>query len=266
MPETLLSWPVQALQAQLRALVPTLRVQVLAETGSTNSVLMERVRTGDATPTLLVAEVQTAGRGRLGRSWQQGAAGDALSFSLALPLAPRDWSGLSLAVGVAVADGLHPDIRLKWPNDLWWQGRKLAGILLETATARDGGPGASARWVVMGIGINLRLPQATAPLRTAAVSLHDIMGPVQAPDILQRVARPLLQAVQRFERQGFAPFAPAFARRDALAGQDVWLSDGRQGRADGVAADGALRVQTAHGLEQVRSLEVSVRPVQANST
>jgi BirA family biotin operon repressor/biotin-[acetyl-CoA-carboxylase] ligase len=91
-----------------------------------------------------VAEHQTRGRGRLGRGWGR-SAGASLTFSLSLPLAPRDWSGLSLAVGVALADALEPPldgavprIGLKWPNDLWLDrrpgsGRKLGGVLIETA-------------------------------------------------------------------------------------------------------------------------------------
>eukprot|EP01034_Spumella_vulgaris_P035364 gene35364-43606_t len=102
---------------------------------------MRRARAGQTEPTLLVAEQQTAGRGRLGRVWQSDV-GASLMLSLGLPLAPKDWSGLSLAVGVSVAESLQPTlpplqpghsprIGLKWPNDLWLSGdRKLGGILV----------------------------------------------------------------------------------------------------------------------------------------
>lgn len=256
MPE--LDWPVASLQHELRALEPALCVQVLARTGSTNTVLMQRVRGGTATPTLLVAEVQTAGRGRMGRAWLQGEVGAMLAFSLALPLAPRDWSGLSLAAGVALAESLDSAIRLKWPNDLWWQDRKLAGILIETAA--DAAGAGAPRWVVVGVGINVRPPPAD-PLRSPRpASLQELGSPDAAPAVLQRVASPLLRALRRFERDGFAPFATAFEQRDALAGRRVRLSDGTEGRAAGVDGDGALRLQTAAGLRAVRSLEVSVRP------
>lgn len=260
MPDLVLSWPVAALQRDLRAVEPELRVQVVARTGSTNSALMDAVRADHARPTLLVAEVQTAGRGRMGRAWQQGAPGAALSFSLALPLAPVNWSGLSLAVGVAVAESLHPDIRLKWPNDLWWHERKLAGILMETTAGCAVPAAATLRWVVIGVGINVQLPQLEQPVSTAPASLCDILGVIAAPAVLQRVALPLLRAVKCFERRGFAPFAAAFARRDALANRPVWLSDGTEGLACGVDANGALQVRTRSGLQHVRSLEVSVRP------
>ena len=136
-------WGAAALQDSLQPLLPGLRVQVLAEIESTNTELMRRARAGDTTPTLLVAQAQTAGRGRLGRAWKSASAAGqgALAFSLRLPLAPPDWSGLSLAVGLTLAEALPPDLRNKWPNDLWWQGRKLSGILIETAA---GGASADA--------------------------------------------------------------------------------------------------------------------------
>ena len=105
-------------------------VEVLPEIDSTNSELMRRARARSLEPVLLIAKRQTAGRGRLGRSWA-GDAGESLTFSLGLPLAPGDWSGLSLAVGVSLAESLHPRIQLKWPNDLWFADRKLAGVLID---------------------------------------------------------------------------------------------------------------------------------------
>src|SRR5450830_805677 len=100
--------------------LPGFAVEVLAQIDSTNSELMRRARAGRLEPVLLVAEQQTAGRGRLGRQWfsEEGAtsvgAQASLTFSIGLPLAPADWSGLSLAVGVSVVQSLHPDLRLKW--------------------------------------------------------------------------------------------------------------------------------------------------------
>lgn len=257
MAEMMPDWSVPLLARALQAVEPALDVQVLPQVDSTNSALMRRVRGGSATPTLLVAEVQTAGRGRMGRQWRQGGAGAALAFSLALPLAPRDWSGLSLAVGVAVAESLDPAIRLKWPNDLWWRGRKLGGILIETAAA----PGVAApRWVVIGVGINVRPPPVDPGLSPQPASLQDLGCQAEAPALLQRVALPVLRAVRQFERDGFAPFAAGFEKRDALAGRQVQLSDGTRGVAAGVDAGGALCVQTGAGLQRVHSLEVSVRP------
>jgi BirA family transcriptional regulator, biotin operon repressor / biotin---[acetyl-CoA-carboxylase] ligase len=256
-----LRWPAEAIWEAVAPALPGFTVEVLRELDSTNSELMRRARDGRLEPVLLVTEQQTAGRGRLGRQWHSGAQaagqrGQALTFSLGLNLAPADWSGLSLAVGVSVAQSLHPDIRLKWPNDLWWHDRKLAGILIETASW---GEACASRYVVIGVGINLQCPDATG-LSTAPVGLAELLPGVDAAKALLRIAAPLVQTVQRFEAHGFAPFQMAFNTRDALAQLPVTLSDGLQGVAQGVDATGALLVQTAQDVQRITSAEVSVRP------
>ena len=260
MPPTALNWPLAELRAVLAGPWPDAVLEARAEVDSTNSELMRRIRAGDRRPTLLVAETQTAGRGRLGRGWQcgNGEPGGALAFSLALSLAPRDWSGLSLAVGLAVAESLHPDIRLKWPNDLWWQGRKLAGILVETSSGSAAAADAT-RTAIVGIGVNIAPLDGTG-FATPPAWLQALLPGVDAPGALLRIAVPLVHALRAFEATGFAPLAERFAARDLLAGQPVQLSDGSQGVAEGVGPDGALRVRGATGLREVRSAEVSVRP------
>ena len=247
-----MNWPAEAIWEAVAPLLPGFTVEVLPELDSTNTELMRRARAGQFAPVLLVAERQTAGRGRLGRSWHSGA-GDALTFSLGLPLAPADWSGLSLAVGVAVAEALNPAIRLKWPNDLWWQDRKLGGILIETAV------GLQARYAVIGIGLNIA-PRAADGLSTAPAALQELAPGLGAPAALERIALPLVQAVQAFEQYGFAPFQARFNARDALADRAVKLSDGTSGTAHGASESGALLVHTAAGMAAVTSSEVSVRP------
>ena len=273
-------WPAEALWQAVEPQLPGFTIEIVPRIDSTNTELMRRARNGRQEPILLVAEQQTAGRGRLGRPWH-GAVGDALTFSLGLPLAPADWSGLSLAVGIAVAQSLQPAlpaadsttprIGLKWPNDLWLTGdRKLAGILVETASfiapgasgARAGGhfdQNPAERYVVIGIGINLRAPVGDG-LSTVPGSLQMVDPRWDAPQALQAVVPPVVAMLQRFARQGFAPLAAQFAERDALAGRAVNLSDGTSGIAQGVAADGALQVHTASGIVQVSSSEISVRP------
>ena len=253
-------WPAEAIWEAVAPVLPGFTVEVLRELDSTNSELMRRARDGRLEPVLLVAEQQTAGRGRMGRQWHSdgpsGSAPRALTFSLGLNLAPADWSGLSLAVGVSVAQSLHPDIRLKWPNDLWWHDRKLAGILIETA---NWGEASASRYVVIGVGINLQSPDATG-LSTAPVGLAELLPGVDAAQALLRIAAPLVRNVQRFEAHGFAPFQTVFNTRDALAQLPVTLSDGLQGVAQGVDASGALRVASAQGVQRITSAEVSVRP------
>jgi BirA family transcriptional regulator, biotin operon repressor / biotin---[acetyl-CoA-carboxylase] ligase len=241
--------------------LPGVTLEVVAQIDSTNSELMRRARAGHVAPVLLVAEQQTAGRGRLGRQWfsaQATSVGPAsLTFSLGLPLSPRDWSGLSLAVGVSIARSLHPELQLKWPNDIWWHGRKLAGILIETASM------GTSRYLVAGVGINIEQPQ-TGGLATPPAWLRELLPGIDAQQTLQRVAPALLQAIKVFEQQGFQPFVAGFDERDALNGVNVTLSDGTNGVAQGVDAGGALQVQTEHGLKAISSAEVSVRPLQAS--
>ncbi|KTT15541.1 biotin--[acetyl-CoA-carboxylase] ligase [Pseudacidovorax intermedius] len=258
------AWPVDALQQALAAQLPGVTVEVVAEIDSTNTELMRRARAGDTRPVLLVAERQTAGRGRLGRQWEGGTPASkaaSLMVSMSLPLAPRSWSGLSLAVGVAAAESLDPlgtaGVQIKWPNDLWVQDRKLAGILIETAST---GLAGAPRQVVVGIGINVG-PQPADGLRMPPAWVRQWSPQADPANVLLAVAPALLAEVLRFADEGFAPVAPRFAARDALLGRDVHLSDGTAGRCEGVAPGGELRIATPAGLRLVDSAEVSVRPL-----
>ena len=246
--------------------LPGFSVEVLPELDSTNSELMRRGRAGQTDPLLLVAERQTAGRGRLGRAWVGAAGGPpALTFSLGMNLHRQDWSGLSLVVGIAVANALRQaaggasaaGLGLKWPNDLWWQGGKLGGILIETFGQ------SLPRYAVIGVGINIVAPPvpADAVFTVPPAGLQQLWPGVDAAKALQCVVPALVQAVQRFEREGFAPFQALYSDIDVLRDAEVHLSDGSRGVARGVDAIGALQVQTAGGMQAVNSGEVSVRPV-----
>ena len=280
-----------ALQQALQALLPGLVVEQVAQIGSTSSELLERAhRAPSGPPCLLVARRQTQGRGRQGKAWLS-SPGASLTFSLALPLAPADWSGLSLAVGLALADALDPPqsglparLGIKWPNDLLLvdaapgqasradpdappsprqagaPGRKIGGILIETV------PGQARRTAVVGVGLNV-LPLQATPEQVAALpwghaDLQQLIPGIDAARALARVAVPLLRALLHFERTGFAPLRAAFARRDLLAGQAVRssLADGPQGIADGVDATGALWLRDGGHRTAVRSGEISLRP------
>jgi len=283
-------WGAEELWQQLQPLLPGVSVEVVARTDSTNTRLIERARAhagqrdapvtrpgelrsfgdlprapygrraGDTEPCLLVAEHQTGGRGRLGRDWL-GAPGASLTFSLSMPLAPRDWSGLSLAVGFALAEALDvapPRIGLKWPNDLWildgpGRGRKLGGILIETV------PIGQRRMCIVGVGLNV-LPQPAEGLTHGYACLQELDGEASAPRALAAVAAPLVQALLRFEAEGFAAFQAGFERRDLLAGLPVTTTGAEpmDGVAEGVDERGALRVR-AGTLHTLVSGEVSVR-------
>lgn len=262
-----LQWPLAEVTAQLDALLPGCRVELVEEIDSTNTELMRRARAGRAgEAVLLVALRQSAGRGRMGRPWQSQAgesdAAPTLTFSLGLPLAPRDWSGLSLAVGVAVAEALDPQgsagLALKWPNDLWREDRKLAGILIETATL-PGDASSTTRYAVIGVGINIG-PRDAQGMNTPPACVREWQPEATAPAALAQIAAPMLRTVLEFSDTGFAPLAPRFAKRDALRGRDVQLSDGTTGHCEGVGWSGELLVHTATGLQSITSSEVSVRP------
>ena len=242
---------------------PGFAVERVDEIDSTNTELMRRARAGSHAPVLLVAERQTAGRGRLGRPWQsaQDAAQPAsLTFSLGLPLAPKDWSGLSLAVGVSVAESLDPTasagVRLKWPNDLWVDDRKLVGILIETAVPQGD---AAQRYVVIGIGINVG-PRDADGLRMPPAWVQEWQPGATAGELLFALVPPVIATVQAFAEFGFAPFVERFAARDALRGREVQLSDGTAGLCEGVGWGGELLVRTTAGLQCITSSDVSVRP------
>jgi BirA family biotin operon repressor/biotin-[acetyl-CoA-carboxylase] ligase len=272
-----LRWDAETLWEGLTPLLPSLSVEVVAQCPSTNTELLERARrqrgrrSDDLDPCLLVAEQQTLGRGRLGREWKS-AAGASLTFSLSLPFSPRDWSGLSLAVGLAIAEALDeagdapPRLGLKWPNDLWLldapgRGRKLGGILIETV------PSGARRLVVVGVGLNV-LPERFDGLTSGLACLQEVWPDVSAPAALHRLATPLLRALLAFEREGFAPLAERFATRDLLRGRPVRVhapgdaAPTLKGVADGVATDAALCLRQTDGrVQRVVSGEVSVRLV-----
>ena len=220
-------WPAEDIWQSCVPLLPALTVEVLKEVDSTNSELMRRARSGLTDPVLLVAESQTAGRGRLGRQWHA-QAGDALTFSLGLMLHPADWSGLSLAVGLSVVESLDPQgvlgLGLKWPNDIWlrqqdtnqqmletlpktasntW--RKLAGILIETAVPSTPTPHTNQpqgtnsqkqqRYCVIGVGINIAKPSAQ-DLAIPAIGLRDLSEDSAAKASATKASVPSATAAQ----------------------------------------------------------------------
>ncbi|MEO5935321.1 MAG: biotin--[acetyl-CoA-carboxylase] ligase [Duganella sp.] len=239
-------------------------IEVVAETGSTNADLLTRVDTLDG-PLLRIAGNQTAGRGRAGRSWLS-APGAALMFSLAWrfkgPL--HRMTGLPMAVGVALAEtiaALGVPVQIKWPNDLLRDGKKLAGILVETQTARrDGG---DAVWAVIGVGINLLMPDELEEQIGRAVAAAPWLAKMDRNDLMAALLSRLAAVLAEFDDTGFAPFAERWNRLHAWQGRDVVILDHgqvlQQGRAAGVDAIGRLMLDTAHGPVEVLSGDVSLR-------
>ena len=229
----------------------------LAECDSTNTEALHHLREGGG-PLLVSASRQTEGRGRHGRAWQSDEA--ALTFSVAVPLrADLDLSGLSLAVGCAVADALDPAserVRLKWPNDLFLDDAKLGGILIETVPL----PG-DRRGVVIGIGLNIQ-PLPAGADRSGYASGHAALQALDptasAAATLDRLAPALRALLADFETLGFAPWQAAFTRRDFTAGRPVRVGS-LVGVARGVSMHGELLLQGADGLQAVTAGELSLR-------
>lgn len=229
----------------------------LAECGSTNTEALAHLRDGGG-PLIVSADRQTAGRGRLGRAWQSDDA--SLTFSVARPMpAELDLSGLSLAVGCTVADVLDPSaerIRLKWPNDLFLDGAKLGGILIETVPLPS-----QRRGVVIGVGLNLQ-PLPPDADRSAFASGHAALRSLDptatAASVLDRLAPALRALLADFETLGFGPWQLAFSRRDLAAGRRVRVG-GQVGVARGVSTQGELLLDTDDGIALVSTGEVSLR-------
>lgn len=243
-----------------------LQVEVLTTATSTNALLLERAAAGATSGSVIAAEWQSEGRGRRGRAWHAGIGGG-LAFSLLWRFAQGAGalSGLSLAVGVALARGLAafagPGIALKWPNDIVTDGGKLGGILIELA-GDVLGPNAA----VIGVGINVRLsPAVRAGIDQPAADLEGLLeGPVDRNALLARLLVELDRTLAAFAADGFAPFRAEWDCLHAHRGKAVTLllPDGRseRGQACGVAEDGALVLETPAGLRRFHSGEVSLRP------
>jgi len=217
-----------------RLAVPVLRIYAYAP--STMDLAHTAAAAGAPAGTVIVADVQTAGRGRSGRRWVSEAGAGVWATVVARPRDVDALSVLSLRVGIALATELQPfvgsPIALKWPNDLLLAGRKLAGVLVE-ARWREGTP----EWVAVGVGVNRRPPAELADaIGTGdAVSRREILGAVV------RAVRRAADATGVLHPGELAQFAA----RDAVRGREV-LSPVR-GHADGVSARGELLVRAAGG-------------------
>lgn len=253
-----------AIVQHLGALAPAFTLHLVAECASTNSELMEATAAEDGPVEVVVAECQTAGRGRRGRHWQSWPGGS-LTFSTRWrfrPGAPVP-AGLSLVAGLAVVRALEKlgveGLQLKWPNDVLVHGHKLAGILVELLPGRGRPPTA-----VVGLGLNLRLPaDFSLPEQTGVTDLGQHLDPL--PDRNRLLAALLIELYTLFDTYaaaGFAALRGAWQQRNAFADLPVRISGDQHeitGICAGVDEDGALLVRTDDGLVRILSGEVSLR-------
>ena len=244
------------------------RVEVVEQTGSTNDDLLERARlAAAAVPTVRVAMHQFAGRGRHGRRWHD-ARGRALLFSVVTSWTsdPTAASAITLACGITVAETLRQrgiEARLKWPNDLLLSGRKLGGILTELAF--DAQARAS---LVVGVGVNLCLdPETRVAIDQPAAALDERISEARLVSEREvwigQLARAVLDAIESFEREGFAPFRARFEGLFAYAGRTVVVMQAGlptlSGVPVGIDGSGRLLLSTESGVQAVASGELSVR-------
>ena len=206
---------------------------------STNTRARELAHRGAPHGTLVTAAEQSAGRGRQGRTWTA-PAGRALLCSLVIRDPPRL---LPLAAGVAVAEVCGGGASVKWPNDVWIDGRKVAGILVE-GRPQEG-------WAVVGIGLNVAVRMEEFPSE-----LRDIAGTLGLePDAIEPTLERLLGSLERWLAAGDGELLEAVRGRDALRGQQIRWADG-EGVASGIDDAGNLLVQTAGGQVALGSGEV----------
>ncbi|WP_137936922.1 biotin--[acetyl-CoA-carboxylase] ligase [Chitinivorax sp. B] len=235
------------------------------EIGSTNTVLMQQASLGAPHRTILAAEQQTAGRGRLGRSWVS-ELGGSLAFSVLwrFQQGVSYLSGLSLAVGLALVKALQSlgigQAGLKWPNDVLLDGRKLAGILIEVQ-----GDSLGPSCAVIGIGLNCKLSAtAQANIDQVVTDLSSTLSPpVSRNLVLARILQALDDVMQTFEQKGFVALQADWQAAHLFHQQVVDLLSPagirRTVLVRGVDADGALIVEDAAGIERIHAGELSLR-------
>jgi BirA family biotin operon repressor/biotin-[acetyl-CoA-carboxylase] ligase len=202
-------------------------------TDSTNERAKELAAAGAPHGTLVTADEQTAGRGRQGRAWTA-PPGSAVLMSLVLRDLDESHELLPLAAAVAVCEAVPVEAAVKWPNDVWVDGRKLAGILIE-GRPQEG-------WAVLGVGLNVTTDAFPADLADTATSLR-LAGVSATP---AGVLDDLLASLPRWLDAQPDAVLSAWRARDALKGERVRWSDG-VGIADGIDDSGALCVETRNG-------------------
>ncbi len=257
---------------QALGLADSVRVEVVEQTGSTNDDLLEVARlAAPEKPAVRAALHQFAGRGRHGRRWHD-ARGRALLFSVMTfwQQDPAAASAVTLACGISVAEALRErgiEAKLKWPNDLLLSGRKLGGILTELAF--DSQARAS---LVVGVGLNLCLdPETRVAIDQPAAALDERIVEARLSSErevwIAQLARAVLDAIERFAREGFAPFRERFEGLFAYTGRPVVLMQAGlptlTGVPVGIDGEGRLLLSTDAGVQAVASGELSLRPADA---
>ena len=231
-----------------------------AEIDSTNAEALRQLQAGKKGTFLLLAQTQTAGRGRRGKLWlSPPKAGIYMSLVRPFTLQANELQALSLVTALAVQEGLSEyganGIQLKWPNDLLVNKKKLGGILLEFKQSEE------VNYIVFGIGINLSLPHSIREeIGQPATDLEEVLNAtVDKSEVLAHILRVLFTSLSQFELHSFSSFQEKWNLLDCYRNQDIVLQTGDQhkiGRSLGVDAKGALLLQTGAGLEVINGGEI----------
>jgi BirA family biotin operon repressor/biotin-[acetyl-CoA-carboxylase] ligase len=233
--------------------MPAAPLLLLDQTDSTNADARRRADAGEAGPLWIVARRQTEGRGRRGRVWDSDAGNLFATLLTTTRKPPAEAAQVTFIAALAVADLLDcwapPSlVTIKWPNDVILAGEKAAGVLVESGAHVSGG-----LWLAVGIGVNLiHAPQGTE--RPATALAHHLRGDVAAAPTVEAAAAKLAEAfdvwMTRWETLGFEPILDAWRARTPGLDGPATARLGREtleGRAEGVAADGALKLRLADG-------------------
>ena len=263
-----LAKPLERLDLErLRNVVPAdLRLDVAPLVDSTNRVLMDADPAVD--PQALLAEFQSAGRGRRGREWQSPFGANLyLSIAWTYPLWPPQLPALSLAVGVVCARALDAagvdGVRLKWPNDLLVDGRKIGGILIE----QRGESGDLCR-VVVGVGINVAMHKSQAGgIDQPWITVDEALalagrGPASRNQLAGDLLHGLHECLARYTVKGFSPYREEWLALDAMRGREVHVPGDAllRGAGRGIDESGAFLIETRNGMRSVHAGDVSLRP------
>ena len=252
-----------ALQPHTRTLLADL--QVHSQVDSTNALLLRHAEPLAGGARVALAEMQSSGRGRRGKAWVSPFARNIyLSLDWRFDGGVSDMEGLSLAIGVAVVEALAScgaeGLRLKWPNDLLHEGRKLGGVLVEL-----GGDAAGPSRAVVGIGINVAMPESTAEsVDQPWTDLATVMGRAPARnEVAAALVDHCLHLLAAYPERGFAAVRERWMALDSFADAPVFVWNGAShtaGTARGVDERGSLLLETAAGLQHISGGEVSLRP------
>lgn len=253
----------ESLQQQLAEIEVEPHLQLL--TDSTNLQLKEQ---GFAHQKLVIAEYQSQGRGRRGRSWVSPIASNLYwSYGWRTQMPVQQLGGLSLIVGLALVEALENnglnDLTLKWPNDLRYHGKKVGGILVELS-----GDASGDLKVIIGVGVNVQMEQTLGEsIEQDWTSISEVcraqaLEPISRQQLLVAMVKQLQQNLSKFESEGFSPFVDAWKKVDESFGQAVTILQPEQelkGVGAGVDANGAFLLQTQEQLETIYAGEVSLR-------